>query len=272
MIRSISAKVWLIGALVLVGASGVRAQVATQPSTAPQQTIYSDWLQLDPAIAGTPDAAVRMGYAWTAFFKGGNYQVHSSTGQTAGAVWRLADLAGWPTAWDAIDAAYEIDGGTVALIRGTEYLQLHFDPEQGTFLPAGAPEPLIPDGSGAGFLPEDWGGRIDTAVRWDAKNVMFFRGDEYIVLDLEARTVSEATRMSGWPGWPAGWDRIDAATNPGYGAVYFVRGSEYITCGTSMRAHSCPIRRRACCRARRWSSTSLTGSSRSRRVAALRST
>ena len=198
-----------------------------QPTTYNEKTTPSIWLNMDPSIAGQPQAAVRLGYAWTAFFNGDKYQLHSSVGSGVSDVWPISGIPDWPQEWTSVDAAVVIDEGTVFLIRGTQFINLQFNGETGQYHVVEQPAQLIK--SGAGVFPAHWGGSIDAAVNWNKDTLMFFKGSEYLTYDINAGAItSQPADFRTWPNWPPGWDSIDAAVNPGYGAVYFFRNGEYI--------------------------------------------
>ena len=111
-----------------------------------------------------------------------------------------------------------IDEGTVFLIRGNPVHQSPFNGETGQYHVVEQPAQLIK--SGAGVFPAHWGGSIDAAVNWNKDTLMFSRVASISpTISTRGKITSQPADFRTWPNWPPGWDSIDAAVNPGYGAV-----------------------------------------------------
>jgi hypothetical protein len=83
-----------------------------------------------------------------------------------------------------------------------------------------------------GNWPDSWGNDgIDAALKWDDATAYFFRGSQYVKVDIASKTVLNGypkTTSTFWGNWPAGWNSVDAAIDWGNGKYYFFRGDKYI--------------------------------------------
>lgn len=208
---------------------GLTAGMATV-QTAHAQSYYSDFLALDPVIAERVDAAARFGGHMTIFFHDNVAQLHSSSEVSSLAMFDATSIPDWPAGWDHVDAAYAADDTYVALIRGGMLAWLAYD-EANTQTPlsiAGEPVQLF---AADGPLPADWQGSIDAALSLGDGRLMFFKGVQDVTVAVAedgTMTFGEPGSLRDWPGWPADWDRIDAAANPGFGLLYFFRDGAYV--------------------------------------------
>lgn len=210
---------------VAVGVSLAASAAAAQ--TAAPAPHHTDFLALDPSIAQGPDAAARFGDHVTIVFRGAVAQLHSSVEVSSVEAFDATSIPGWPEGWDHVDAAYAANDATVALIKDGTIAWLVFDDgnEEAPLSVRGEPEPFAGDG---GPLPADWGGEVDAALALTNDRFMLFRGEQFVTVDNGEKTVTGPQSFREWPGWPADWDRVDAAANPGYGVLYFFRDGAYL--------------------------------------------
>ena len=128
---------------------------------------------------------------------------------------------------DGLDAALDLGAGKVYLFKGSSYLRL----DQQSDAVDGEVRSIADNWPGlaaAGFEMA-----LDAAVNYGTGNAYFFKGESYLRYDITAdagdpdgaRSIAED-----WPGLAeVGFgDALDAAANPGNGAVYFFKGDQYV--------------------------------------------
>jgi hypothetical protein len=127
----------------------------------------------------------------------------------------------WPAAWnDGVDAAVVWGNGKAYFFRDTQYLRYDIALDR---VDAGYPRPIAGNWTG---IPASWT-RIDAAVAWDNGKAYFFRGSQYVRVDLATKDVDPGypkNIVDFWPGlYTSG---IDSAIRLGDRA-YFFRGTSY---------------------------------------------
>ncbi len=73
--------------------------------------------------------------------------------------------------------------------------------------------------------------KVDAALLYPDGRVFLFCDNVYVKFDAAKNCVAPGypkAIAANWPGWPAGWDRIDAALDYPDGRIFFFRGSQYI--------------------------------------------
>jgi hypothetical protein len=127
----------------------------------------------------------------------------------------------WPAAWsDGVDAAVVWNNGKAYFFRDTQYLRYDIALDR---VDDGYPKPIAGNWTG---VPASWTG-IDAAVAWDNGKAYFFRGSQYVRVDLASKDVDPGypkNIVDFWPGlYTSG---IDHAITLGDKA-YFFRGTTY---------------------------------------------
>jgi hypothetical protein len=140
----------------------------------------------------------------------------------------IAEPASWPCRGKCFDAAILWNDGIALFFKDDKYWAYDLIYEKvdiGNYSPFPRPMRRL---SG---LPGGWSSGITTALNEGNGNVYFFKGSEYIRLDIVTNRVEAgpATIASLWPELPPPWSNgFDAAVNWRDGKVYFFKGAQYL--------------------------------------------
>ena len=133
---------------------------------------------------------------------------------------------GHPDAGSMRIAAVNLGQGKFYTFRGGLYSRIDGDDR---VMDSGYPASIA---GSWGNWPASWGNDgIDAALNWDGVSAYFFRGSQYVKVDIASKTVLAGypkTTATFWGNWPAGWTSVDAAIDWGNGKYYFFRGDKYI--------------------------------------------
>jgi len=112
-------------------------------------------------------------------------------------------------------ATYIPDMQLSAFVSGTSVV---YYPEDGS-------EAFSADMTGYGSLPAGWT-RIDAVAKWDAANLMLFKGGEYTLLNVSAPSLQY---VGPFPDLPASWGgSFDAASQWVKRQLLLFKGTEYV--------------------------------------------
>ena len=215
----------------ILPSSGIKAQEKLRAlegqdteATTPM-VLLENWEGLPLPFAHKVDGAVNIGDELVMFYSGTSCILYDlSDPLHPYAPFAMKDsIAGWSTFWtEGISDAVEFNDTTVLIFYGDEYVWQDIATYEVSVR-------KIFQG-----LTEDWNGAVDAIVRWSANQIIFMHGTMYVEWDLVDDTMSEPASILLWPGWPADWTSVDAATNPGYDVVYFFRQGNYMAYDQSL--------------------------------------
>lgn len=132
---------------------------------------------------------------------------------------------GHPDGLSMRKAAVNLGENKFYFFRGSLYTRVDGDDR---VMDSGYPRSIA---SNRGNWPASWDDGIDAAINWDDTTAYFFRGSQYVRVDIPSKTVVNGypkTTATFWGNWPAGWTSVDAAVDWGNGKYYFFRGDEYV--------------------------------------------
>lgn len=138
---------------------------------------------------GKFDAATDWSNGYAYFFKGSQYTKMSLSGHTTlsgypkpivgtGSGWK-----NWPSSWanGNIDAVVMWSNGHAYFFRGSEYIKVRLSDYT---VVSGYPKPIIGSGSGWKNWPSSFASGIDGALMRNNEHAYFFKGNQYIRVDL----------------------------------------------------------------------------------------
>jgi len=137
-----------------------------------------------------------------------------------------APVAGnWNQMQVSPDALVNWDNGKTYAFVGDNYYRI--DNSNGT-VDSGYPYAI--SGNWGGHLGSSWTSGIDAAVQWKGSSAYFFKGSQYIGMNMDTeKTWGPKSISAGWPGLTGEFAQdIDAAINWGNGKIYFFKGDQYM--------------------------------------------
>ena len=112
-------------------------------------------------------------------------------------------------------ATYITDMQLTAFVNHTSVV---YYPEDGS-------EPFVAELSSYGELPATWT-QIDAIAKWDATSLMLFKGQEYVLLNVNGPSLQY---MGAFPGLPGDWGgSFDAASQWVDSQLLFFKGTQYV--------------------------------------------
>lgn len=179
-----------------------------------------------PGYKGTKRDALDYGNGKIYFFNGMQYVRFDTDNMRVDSFYPKAvntsTWPGWPSTWtNGADAAVNWGTGKAYFFRGSEYIRYDILLDQ---VDAGYPLPIS---THWGNWPSTWTG-VDAAVNWNNGKAYFFRGSEYVRVDVAAKAVDAGYPKSIATNWPGVWSSgIEFVTTLPSGKAYFFKGSQY---------------------------------------------